>query len=288
MGDVSLGVLEGGPHAALIDGMARLCAADAAVRAIWVGGSLAAGTGDVFSDVDFRVAVAPEDVEHWVEPDWSRYLPSPPCGGVLLRFGERALLHHLVLEDGAIVDFYVQDVTSHNYEPHIVVLLCRDEAFRVMLEEFLRPAAALVREIDGAVVRQFFVDYWISTHKQLKALARKYDYSLFAGLYMERMPLLRAWHMELVGLDIDGRATLHMIGALHKGLAGRLSAAQSDLLGAPSRTPEEAIAVIEGIRAEMARVGRWLAARYAFEYPHELEAVVLRFWEAHKAGAALR
>jgi hypothetical protein len=38
-------------------------------------------------------------------------------------------------------------------------------------------------KIDGAVVRQFFVDYWITTHKEMKALGRKYDHSSFVGLY---------------------------------------------------------------------------------------------------------
>ena len=42
------------------------------------------------------------------------------------------------------------------------------------------------------MVRQFLVDYWITTHKQMKALARKYDLSPFVGLYFERMALLRA------------------------------------------------------------------------------------------------
>jgi len=118
------------------------------------------------------------------------------------------------------------------------------------LEGFARPAAALVREIDGAVVRQFFVDYWITTHKQMKAFARKYDLSSFAGLYLERMALLRAWYIQAVGKDIDSRPTLHMVGALHKGLEGKLTADQHTILGLPSRTPEETVTVIEAIRAE--------------------------------------
>jgi len=288
MSDIDLGLLEYAPHATLIRDMANKCITDSSIQAIWVGGSLAAGHGDAYSDVDFRIAVEPGHVDGWISPDWEHYLPIRPCGGLLMRFGEQALLHHLVLADGTIVDFYVQDTTQQNPEPNLVILACRSAAFRATLEGFARPAAGLVRAIDGAVVKQFFVDYWITTHKQMKALGRKYDLSPFAGLYLERMALLRAWYMQVAGKDIDARATLHMLGALHRGLDGALTAQQHAILGLPSQTPEETITVIEAIRAEMARVGRWLAERHAFEYPYELEAVVRRTWNDHRESLIRR
>jgi hypothetical protein len=199
-----------------------------------------------------------------------------------MRFGEQALLHHLVLADGTIVDFYVQDTTQQNHEPNVVILACRNAQFGTMLQQFARPADALTREIDGDVLRQFFVDYWIMTHKQLKALARNYNLSPFAGLYLERMALLRIWYMQAVGKDIDARPTLHMLGALQRGLEGKLTEQQHAILGLPSRTPHETITVIEAIRAEMARAGRQLADRHKFAYPYELEDVVRRFWNEHK------
>lgn len=282
MSELEFGPLENGPHATLVRDIAHRCAADNSIQAIWVGGSLAAGRGDTYSDVDFRIAVEPGHVNRWISPVWHHYLPIPPCGGLLMHFGEQALLHHLVLTDGTILDFYVQDTTHHNPEPNLVILSCRSVEFRATLEGFVRPSTALVREIDSAVARQFFVDYWITTHKQMKALARRYNLSSFAGLFMERMPLLRAWYMHTVGKDIDSRATLHMLGALHSGLAGKLTEYQQTILGLPSRTPEETITVIEAIRTEMAHIGRLLADRHEFAYPHELEAVVLRVWSEHK------
>jgi hypothetical protein len=288
MSEIDLGSLQHGPHANLIRAMANKCAADGSIQAIWVGGSLAAGLGDAYSDVDFRIAVEPGHVDRWTSPEWEDYLPIRPCGGVLMRFGEGALLHHVVLADGTIVDFYVQDTTRQNPEPNVVILACRNPEFRATLEGFARPAAVLVQEIDGAVLRQFFVDYWITTHKQMKALARKYDLSPFAGLYLERMALLRAWYMQAVGKDIDSRVSLHMLGVLHKGLEGELTEYQHTILGLPSRTPEETVTVIEAIRAEMARVGRWLAERHAFAYPHELEAVVQRTWNERKESLTVR
>jgi hypothetical protein len=288
MNQIDLGSLAHAPHANLIRDMASRCAADSSIQAIWVGGSLAAGLGDAYSDIDFRIAVEPGQIDRWNTPDWQRYLPMRLCGGQFLRCGERALLHHLVLADGTIVDFYVQDTTQQNHEPNVIVLACRNAAFRAMLEGFAQPAAALVREIDGAAVRQFFVEYWITTHKQMKALGRKYDHSSFAGLYLERMALLRAWYMQATGKDIDSRVSLHMLGALHRGLDGKLTVDQHDIVGLPSQTPEETVAAIEAIRAEMAQVGRSLAARHAFAYPHELEDVVLRVWNEHKQSLIRR
>jgi len=288
MTDIDLGSLEQGPHADLIRAMGEKCFADNSIQAIWIGGSLASGHGDPYSDIDFRIAVEPGQVDQWANPDWNQYLPLSPVGVILMRFGDRVLLHHMVLIDGTIVDFYVQDTTQQNPEPNVVVFAARNPELRATIEGFARPAAALVREIDGAVVRQFLVDYWITTHKQMKALARHYDQSAFAGLYMERMALLRAWYMQATGKDIDSRMSLHMLGALHKGLTNALTESQHNILGLPSRTPQETVAVIDSIRVEMASVGRLLAERHGFAYPYELEEVVLRTWNAHKEALTVR
>ena len=282
MEHVNIGRLERAPQAALIQAMADRCASDKRIWAAWVGGSLAAGQGDAFSDVDFRIAVDPGQVDAWTRPDWSVYLPLRPAGGLMARFGAGALLHHLVLEDGVIVDFFVQETTEPNPEPSSVVLFCRDAQLRAHLDESARPAPALVRDLDPEAARQLFVDYWVTTHKQMKALVRQYDATAFVGLYYERLSLLRAWYMVATGRDIAGRATLHWVGALHRGLSGRLTEEQHAILGLPSRTPAETVRVIEAIRAEMARVGRLLADRHGFAYPVEMETVVQRTWDQSK------
>ena len=138
------------------------------------------------------------------------------------------------------------------------------------------------------MARQFLVDYWITTHKEAKAMARKYDEFAFTGLYLERLALLRALYMQVTGKDIDPRPTLHMLGTMHTGLEGRLTDQQYTMLGLPTSTPGETAVVIEAIRAEMARVGRLLAGRHGFEYPSALEEVVLRTWEEHKQAITKR
>jgi len=78
MNDIDLGPLAHGPHAKLIRDMASLSFVDGSIQAIWVGGGLAAGLGDAYSDVDFRIAVEPGKLDGWISPDWERYLPIRP------------------------------------------------------------------------------------------------------------------------------------------------------------------------------------------------------------------
>ena len=134
MSNIDLGLLEHGHHANLIRDLAVRCSVDPSIQAIWVGGSLAAGLGDAYSDVDFRIAVEPGQIDSWISPNWEHYLPIRPSGGLMMRFGEQALLHHLVLADGTIVDFYVQDTTQQNPEPKLIILACRNPEFRATLE----------------------------------------------------------------------------------------------------------------------------------------------------------
>lgn len=285
---IELGILAAGPHSDLIRAMAEKCAADPAVLAVWVGGSLAGGTGDWFSDVDFRIAVADGTVEDWAEPDWNRFLPVARVGGIQLRFGANNLLHHMVLADGVIVDFFVQETSPTNTEPNVVILYCRDDALRARIEALAQPAHTLATEIDGDLLQRFFVDYWILTHKQAKAIARHYDEFAYTGIGLERTALLRALYTEATGKGMGAQFTLHVIGAMHNALAGSLSERQLWALGAPTTRPTETAAAIETIRAEMARIGRILAERHAFAYPFDLEEVVLRTWEQHKAAILRR
>ena len=94
--------------------------------------------------------------------------------------------------------------------------------------------------------------------------------------------------MQATGKDIDARVTLHMLGALHKGLDGKLSEDQHDILGLPTRIPEETVKAIDSIRAEMSVVGHVLAERHVFEYPQALEDVVQRVWNEQKESLMKR
>ena len=73
-----------------------------------------------------------------------------------------------------------------------------------------------------------------------------------------------------------------MLGAMHRDLDGQLTEHQHNILGLPSRTPDETVTAIDAIRAEMASAGRCLADRHGFAYPYELEEVVRRIWNENR------
>ena len=103
--ELTFNALDDCPHISYIRQIAAMCWRDESVIAIWVGGSLASGTGDRYSDVDFRIAVEDGCLEAWREPDWERLLPIPVRGASFMSFGASALLHHMVIDDGTIIDF---------------------------------------------------------------------------------------------------------------------------------------------------------------------------------------
>ncbi len=65
---------------------------EAGVVALWLGGSLARGAGDLFSDVDFRVAVAPEQLAPWKTPRFERiFTHTSVAGQGVMQFGDDAV-----------------------------------------------------------------------------------------------------------------------------------------------------------------------------------------------------
>src|SRR5215468_1249265 len=58
------------------------------VIALWLGGSLVRGTGDVFSDIDFHIAVAPCHLARWEAPSFEQIFGhTSVVGQQFLRFG---------------------------------------------------------------------------------------------------------------------------------------------------------------------------------------------------------
>src|SRR5260370_38094229 len=79
---------------------------EAGVVALWLGGSLARGAGELFGDVDFRAAVAPEQLAPCEKRRVERLFthPSVPEQGEM-RVGDDTVLQHMGLSTGEIFDF---------------------------------------------------------------------------------------------------------------------------------------------------------------------------------------
>lgn len=274
------------PQAETIALLAPRLWADERVAALWLGGSLARGTGDRYGDIDLRIAVAPNHLAAWETPDFAALLDDLVLGRQFLRFGPISFLHHLILATGDLLDFLVQSTDALPGPEPVQVLGCRDDAFAATLAASNRAEPALHNPVQPEALRELLVAYWINSHKHRKVLHRNLDLMFPAGAQFKWTTLMRLYYIEATGEDITPKHFSGIHGLTE--LVGAIASLQGEhplaLVGAPVRTREEIVAAIEDERAVVARLGRQLAERYGFEYPTALEAMVIREWEAFKTS----
>lgn len=254
---------------------------DKRVIAIWIGGSLARGAGDRYSDIDLRVAVPADDLKQWETPDFEALLGGMLVGKQFIRLGKDAFIHHIVLSNGEILDFLVQSVEREPGEEPILVLGCRDAAFGEKLAVRNKIPEVADTPPTPEAVRELLVAFWINSHKHCKVLSRNLDLMFPANTSTNWAMLMRLWFIAATGKD----AGPHYFGGIHGFTELVRAVDQPDVLaicGMPTRDRAEICATIERHRDEAARVGRILAERYAFTYPAELEATVRRTWDEFK------
>lgn len=253
------------------------------VVALWLGGSLAREGGDVFSDTDFRVAVAPQEMAVWKTPNFEEiFVSSPVVGQQFLSFGEQAFLHHLVLANGEIIDFFVQSTAQKLTPEPRLILGCRDEDFAQLLAANQRVERVETQtEVETATVQRVLTAFWINTHKHRKVLHRDLDLLVNFGLDVEKGLLLRLWYIEISGKDCGDvrQGTIHTLTNIIRTLEQTIGDEVRAVIGAPMRTRAEIYLALEGNREVVSRIGRNLAQKYGFTYPTDLEAAVLQGWQ---------
>ena len=255
---------------------------DARVVALWIGGSLASGAGDRWSDVDFRLAVAPEQFAPWKAPPFDQlFSHTPVVGQGLIPFGDDALLHHLVLSNGEIFDFFVQSTTRLPTPEPLLILGCRDAAFERVLAGQNSVPQVEMQPVSGETVRELLVSFWTNTHKHRKVLARGLDLLATLGLHIEQSTLIRLWYIEASGQDCGDvrRQTIHSLTEVIRAIEQALGAPALALIGVPTRNRQELMQAIEANRQAVSQLGPRLAWRYGFAYPAALEAVTRQGWQ---------
>ncbi len=252
----------------------RQLAADERVIAGWLGGSFATGRADAYSDVDLRIAVV--DPSAWRDPDFLAVFGQLALGHTFIDFKQSGHLHHLVLTDGTLFDLFVCATDVDRVEPEAVVLWARhpDDLPSMTIGHATPPAPT------AASVGQLLIEYWMTSHKHRKPLARGLASMCVIGLHHERLALLRLWAIRHGGLDIGGRATIHTLSPACAVIENGVGHEALQLLGTPARDRLEIVSAIEAVRDEVGRVGRELAAQFGFDYPDSLEAVVRSSWQA--------
>ncbi len=261
---------------------------EAGVVALWLGGSLARGAGDLFSDVDFRVAVTPEQLAPWKTPRFERiFTHTTVAGQAVMQFGDDAVLHHLVLSNGEIFDFFVQSAARLPTREPLLILGCRSDEFKRKLagQNGIPPVER--QAVDGEVVRDLLVSFWINSHKHRKVLYRGLDVMATLGLHIEQGLLLRLWYIEVSGQDCGDvrRQTIHSLTEVVQTIERAMGPQALALLGAPMGDRQELCQTIERNRQAISQhLGRRLAQQYGFDYPAALEETVVWGWEVFLAG----
>ncbi len=252
------------------------------IVALWIEGSLARGGGDRFSDVDLHIIVEPEQFTGWRTPDFAQIFASNPVvGQLLLPFGEHAFLHHLVLTNGEIFDFFVQDVSQPLSSDAKIVLSCRDLQLAQALQQKQQELPLSDKPVQKEQLQQLLDGFWISTHKHAKVLHRGLTGLAPLGLSLERNVLLRLWYIQTTGQDCGdlGRSTIHSLTRVVRVIEQQMGAHALELLGMPLRSRIEIEHAIESNRRIIAEVGRSLAHIYDIAYPEALENTVMRSWQ---------
>ncbi|MGE5334705.1 MAG: hypothetical protein ACM3N4_08405 [Nitrososphaerota archaeon] len=285
--DLRLEHLPALPQSRAIERVAPRVWQDERVVAIWLGGSLAAGSGDVYSDIDLRIAVPPADLSEWEASDLHTLFDDPVLARQFVSLPGGSFLHHLILSNGDILDFLVQSVETVPGDEPVLVLGCRDDAFaeRLAASNHAPPSASAPATSES--VRGLVVAFWINSHKHRKVLHRGLDLMFPAAVHANWYMLMRMWYISVTGHDTN---SYHFSG-IH-GLTELVTAVESvygsqplALCGPPTRSREEICAAIESYQETAAQLGRKLAGQYGFAYPAALEEAVRRDWQAFRAMA---
>ncbi len=287
MNGLHLDMLPDLPQRAAIREVASQIWNDEEVIAIWVGGSLARDAGDIYSDVDFRVAVSPEHLASWKVPKFENiFRQAAVVGHSFLAFGENSFLHHLVLANGEIFDFFVQSMKRLPTAEPLLILGCRDAAFEQILRERNVVPEVQMHAVDKDVVRDLLISFWISTHKHRKVLHRGLDLMVTQGIHAEGNILMRLWYIQVAGEDYreSRQQTIHSLTKIVRTLEHSIGTPALGIIGAPMRDRQEIRQTIERNRSVVSQIGRQLAQTYEFEYPEVLEATAIRGWEEFVQG----
>lgn len=261
---------------------------DGNVCALWLGGSLARGAGDAFSDVDLRVAVRPAAFDADRAPGGAAALLDATVAGLHTPFGEDAVLHHLLLDDGAIYDLFIQTTAREPSSEVRLVLACRDEAFRAKLAQNGVDPVTNFSPADPHALRRIITNFWISQQKHQKVLARGLPLLAWKGEHQLRQDLLRLLFALATGNDCGpvGKLSIHTFSPVEHAVRNTFGDDFLSRIGRALTSEREIIAATAELRDEVARVGRLLAERFGFPYPEAAEATVQQTWRQFIAERA--
>ncbi len=206
-----------------LDRLLGVLAADPAVKSVHIGGSLARGEDDAYSDLDL-----------WVEGEkWN-----PECLGGQFLVATKSEIAGMPFIHGVAVGGTIIDLIHS--APKWEGCARLDLPAPTPMPPAPLPGCGLVDE------------FWALSLKHRKNFMRGYEKLVPFGLDFDRRLLFRAWAMSETGSDPGPNAfNLFTLKSLHDAV---LTPRRMALLGMPLRTREEILAAVEAYREEMTRL----------------------------------
>lgn len=269
------------PQKPLLAAVAAELFADDTVRGLWLGGSLAHGEGDAYSDIDLRVALSPDAFADGALPACADTLIRRRVAGLVLPFDTR-VLHHLMLDTGAIFDLLLQPADIPPAEEIRLVLGVKDDALADRLHGGADPPPQTFEPIAPDTLAHLLQSFWIGQQKHLKVLARGLPLVAWQGEHFLRVEMLKLLFIDATGCDC-GNATrsIHVLSPVARAIQNRWGEAALALLGTPRTTTDELAAHAYELQNAVATLGRELCQRHGAPYPEAAEATVRRNWDAY-------
>ena len=254
--------------------------------AIWLGGSFGCGKADRYSDVDLRVAVREHSFEWWKNPNFEAVFNRPNVDVITSLATDDTVLHHVLLNNAEMYDLWVQTPEHDLHKEPKLIIGCRDDRLGERLTHpSEEPRLEFDEVIPGNLVRALRM-YWSNHVKHEKVIHRNLTLMLRDGIYLFSGILLRLKFIQAKGRDCGNVTfppmTIHTATPVLKTLSDEYG---NDLLAGmvpDTWSQAEAVAAVDKLDREIAATGRLLVEKYEFDYPFELERVVLESWGRFK------
>lgn len=259
-------------HEAVIERLVDAAQKDERIVGAWLQGSRADGSEDLFSDIDFGVAVADKDFDAFDKLGFVSQVAE-----VLIHAEPFPGLIACLLEGPVKLDFFAEPDSRVGAAPRPAVRLLVDKTdVASRIKGGWQPdVASLARQVDTILRATFQGGMWPVR------LLRREQWATFAFTEMSivvgtTVPLMlverdvRAFARNSISrerlLTVDERSE---IDALSTGVSR----------AAADHSLADAYRAHLGIVATLGRVGRAACAQFALEYPAAAEAELLRFYE---------
>ena len=129
--------------------------------------------------------MAGDTIGAWREPDWAVLLGDTVVGQQLLPFAETSFLHHLIVSQGTIIDFFVQSVDHPISRDAQLIIKCNDAFGDRSVRQTVQNVQTCQRPIRTSS-KPLLKNSGSSLTQHAKVLFRNLDVLALAGIEFER------------------------------------------------------------------------------------------------------